>query len=83
MYNEQQNEHISTFDWIITFFIMAIPLVNFIMLIIWAFGDSSHPSKANWAKASLIWMILPIVIFFLFITTFVGLLPSIIDIVNF
>lgn len=44
-------------DWMITLFIMFIPLVNIIMLFVWAFGgDGRTPTKANWAKASLIWM---------------------------
>ncbi|MDZ7848113.1 MAG: hypothetical protein U5L96_15930 [Owenweeksia sp.] len=43
-------------DWIITILITAIPVINIIMLFAWGFGSSTHPNKANWAKATLVWM---------------------------
>ena len=45
-------------DWLITFIIQAIPLVGFIMLFVWAFGDGTHPSKKTWAQASLIFALI-------------------------
>ena len=42
-------------QWMLTLLIMFIPLVNIVALLIWAFGSSTHPEKANWAKATLIW----------------------------
>jgi len=54
---------ISVTDWIITFIIMAIPLVNIIMLFVWGFGDA-NPNKANWAKASLVMMLVMGAIYF-------------------
>ncbi len=41
-------------DWLITYLITAVPLVGFVMLFVWAFGAGTPPSKANWAKATLI-----------------------------
>lgn len=59
-------------DWIVTLIVTAIPLVGFIMLFVWAFGDGTHPSKKTWAQAYLILMvvviILMIIIFFVFAT---------------
>lgn len=49
-------------DWVLTLIIMIIPLVNFIMLFVWAFGGATNPSKANWAKASLIMILISIVL---------------------
>lgn len=49
-------------DWLITFIIQAIPLVGFIMLFVWAFGDGTHPSKKTWAQASLIFALVMIVL---------------------
>jgi ABC-type Na+ efflux pump permease subunit len=49
-------------DWLITFLIQAIPLVGFIMLFVWAFGDGTHPSKKTWAQASLIFALIMIVL---------------------
>jgi len=62
-------------DWIITFIITYIPLVGFIMLFVWAFGDGTHPSKKTWAQATLIIMVIGIIlaiIFFTLIATIIG-----------
>ena len=53
---------VSLGDWVVTLIIMIIPLVNLIMLFVWAFGDGTNPSKANWAKASLILILISIVL---------------------
>ncbi len=45
-------------QWMLTLFIAFIPIVNIIALLVWAFGSSTHPEKANWAKAALIWMVI-------------------------
>ena len=45
---------------------MMIPLVNLIMLFVWAFGSGTSESKANWAKASLIFMLIGIIISIIF-----------------
>lgn len=49
-----QPSTVSVGDWIITYLVSAIPVVGFIMLFVWAFGSSTPPSKANWAKATLL-----------------------------
>lgn len=42
-------------DWIITMILMAIPIVNIIMLIIWAFDSTDiKKSRKTWAIAQLI-----------------------------
>ncbi len=48
-----QHEPVSVGDWVVTIIISIIPLVNIVMLIVWAFGSNTNPSKANWAKAYL------------------------------
>ena len=47
-------EEVSVGEWIITFIIFSIPIVGFIMLFVWGFGDNTKPSKRNWARAMLI-----------------------------
>ena len=59
-------------DWIITSLILAIPIVGFVMLFVWGFGSNTHPSKANWAKASLIVMGIGFVIIVLFFGSIFG-----------
>lgn len=47
-------EAISVKEWIITFLIMYIPIINIIMLFIWAFDGKEKKSKSNYCKAALI-----------------------------
>lgn len=51
-------------SWMLTLFLMMIPIVNIIMLFVWAFGNS-NPSKANYAKAALLWAAIGLVIYIL------------------
>ena len=45
---------ISIGNWIISLILTMIPIVNIIMLFVWAFSNGTNPTKANWAKAALI-----------------------------
>ncbi len=49
-----EDTDVSIGEWVGTMLLMCIPLVNVIMLFIWAFDSSAKLSKSNWAKASLI-----------------------------
>ena len=66
-------------DWIITSIIFAIPIVGFVMLFVWGFGSNTQPSKANWAKASLIMIGISIVIALLFFGSIFGVLINLIS----
>lgn len=65
----EQKKVMSTKDWFITLFITTIPLVGFIMLIVWAVGDDSNINRKNFAKASLLWIIIGIVLAAIFYAT--------------
>ena len=64
---QKQAEEVTLGDWMITILLSAIPVVNLVMLFLWAFGSTTNPSKANWAKATLIWMVIGIVLAILFV----------------
>jgi hypothetical protein len=53
---------VSVSDWIITFILLAIPVVNIIMLFVWAFGNDAPESKANWAKACLVLYLVAVIL---------------------
>jgi len=61
---------------IVTMILMCIPFVNFIMLLVWAFSAGTPVSKANWAKATLIFMLIGFVLVILFWGAIGGLLLS-------
>ncbi len=53
-------------DWIITYLIMLVPVVNIVFLFIWAFSEGNHnPNKVSWAKASLLWVAVSLVLYFI------------------
>ena len=65
---------ISVGEWVITIIIIAIPIVGFIMLFVWGFGSNTQPSKANWAKATLIMIGISIILSFLFLGSLLGIM---------
>ena len=50
----QENKPVSIGEWIITFLLLAIPVVNVIMIIVWALSESTHPSKRTYAQAIIV-----------------------------
>jgi hypothetical protein len=66
MENRSSAPVMSLGDWLITFIVLAIPLVNIVMLFVWGFSSSANPNKANFCKAYLILALIGIVLFFLF-----------------
>ena len=70
---------ISVGEWVITIIIIAIPIVGFIMLFVWGFGSNTQPSKANWAKATLIMIGISIVLSFLFLGSLLGIMGSLMN----
>lgn len=63
-------EVMSIKDWLITLFITAIPIVGFIMLFVWAFGNGTNQNKANFAKAGLILMAIAVVFYIIIFVVF-------------
>ncbi|MCC8186691.1 MAG: hypothetical protein LIP08_04040 [Bacteroides sp.] len=63
-------------DWLIVLIITSIPLLNLIMLCVWAFSHNTPVTKANFAKAALILMAIVFVISLLFGGAIMGMLAS-------
>ncbi len=49
-------------DWMVTILIMAIPLVNLVAIIYWAASSGTNLNKQNYARASIAWFIIWVVI---------------------
>jgi uncharacterized membrane protein YdbT with pleckstrin-like domain len=63
-------------NWIVTMIIMIIPLVNIIMLIVWAASSNENPNRKNWAVAQLIFMAIGILLWIVLAGSIIGLISS-------
>lgn len=61
---EKTTKDMTVGDWLITMLIQIIPIVNLVMLFIWGFG--SPDPRRNYARASLIWFAIGIVLMIIF-----------------
>ena len=68
----QQAPVVSIKEWLITNLIMMIPLVNIVMMLVWAFGSNTNPNKANYFKATLILFAIVMVIYLVLAVVFFG-----------
>jgi len=82
-FSQETNENLqvsvlSVKDWLITLVISAIPIVGLIFLFLWAFGSDTHPNKANWAKAALLFYAILIAINIFFFILFMGSIAALV-----
>lgn len=49
-----ENNEMRPGQWALTLFLASLPMIGFILLIVWAVGDDSNLSRKNFAKGSLI-----------------------------
>ncbi len=72
--NELNSQEMTVKDWLVTYLILfissIIPLLPIIILLYWAFSENTVPCKKNWAKASLIFYLIVIVLALLFFMIF-------------
>ncbi len=61
--DEKQLNDITFFDYLITFLVGGIPVIGWIMLMVWGFGTDKIKGRSTVAKAFLLWS--------LFVTTLV------------
>ena len=58
----QQAPVVSVKEWLITNLILMIPMVNLVMIFVWAFNSNTNPNKANYFKAALILFVIYLVL---------------------
>ena len=61
---------VSVKEWLITNLILCVPLVNIVMVFVWAFSSSEKPSKSNYFKAQLIFFLIIVALQILLFMTF-------------
>ena len=60
----------TTTQWLGALVLAAIPFINIIFMLVWSFDQNANPNRRNWAKATLLIMVVGIlftVLFYLFI----------------
>ena len=60
-------------DWALTIFLASLPIIGFILVLVWAFDSDTNIHKKNWAKGNLLIMIIALVLVFMFLFIFGGL----------
>lgn len=60
-------------EWALNLFLASIPIVGFILLLVWAFGDSGNIHRKEWAKGRLLIALLVFILTMLFLFFFGGL----------
>ena len=58
------------------FLLLCIPIVNFILLLVWSFGGNVNKNKKNYARATLILAVIGIVASIVFGSVLAGILQS-------
>ncbi len=71
------NDPVGMGDFVLSIFLTAIPVINIICLLVWIFSKNTKPSKRNWAKAKLIWVLVGLVITLILTAFAIGLLAAI------
>ena len=59
-YSEYTEDSVGS--WMLTLFVCGIPVIGVIYLLVLAFGSSATPSKRNFARATLIWALIALVV---------------------
>jgi hypothetical protein len=65
---------LSIMDYIVMFIVMSLPLVGFIMTLVWAFGSDTNTNKKNYCRAYLILALIGIGLTIIFAIVFGAIL---------
>jgi len=68
MNDQSDTRPLTVGDWMVTLLILAIPMVNIIMMLVWAFSSTGNLNRRNYCLASLLWFVIMVA---LAITAFV------------
>lgn len=63
----KNNQTMPVKDWALTIFISTLPIIGFIMLLIWALSEETNVHKKNWAKGNLVIMFIYFALIMLFL----------------
>lgn len=73
MVNEHADARVMTVgQWMLTLLVLAIPIVNLVMYLVWALSTAGNPNRRNFCKASIYWFLI-ILAFYLAFVILVGI----------
>lgn len=70
---QQESKIMSPKEWALTIFLASLPIIGFILVLVWAFDSSTDLQKKNWAKGTLLLVLIYFIIAMLFLFMFGGL----------
>ena len=76
MYQQYAQEPVTMGEWMLNMLLCAIPVVNIVMLCVWAFGSGAKLSLRNWARASLVWVAIGVVLWILLLVLSLGIIGA-------
>ncbi len=53
--NDENSRPLTVGEWFVTMLVLALPLVNLVMYLYWAFAENVNLNKRNFCRASLLW----------------------------
>lgn len=68
---------VSEFFW--TSFLLGLPVVGFILALVWGFSSDVNPNKRNFCRAMLIWVLVGVVLTIILTIAGVGIIGSIVN----
>lgn len=60
-------------EWALTIFLASLPFIGFILVVVWAFDSTTNIHKKNWAKGTLLILVIFFIITMLFLFVFGGM----------
>ena len=76
------NKPLSIGGFMVTYLVLAIPLVNLIMLFVWAFGSNANTNRKNMCRAILIFAVIGIALGIIFGAVFASLWEQFADLIT-
>ena len=77
--NDKNNQPMTVLGWLGTFLVMLIPLVNIVMVFVWAFGSNGNRSRKTFFQAYLIIFVVLIILSIVFGSAIALLINSVVD----
>lgn len=70
--NRYDDEHMTVGNWVVTFLLMLIPIVNIVLMFVWAFGSNVNRSKKTYFQAQLIMFGIILALYFVVAVLIIG-----------